>query len=340
MIADNPTSAPVALTRKDFQSDQQVKWCPGCGDYSILAGLQVVLPKLGVAKEDIAIISGIGCSSRFPYYMNTYGFHTIHGRACAVATGVKAANPKLSVWVITGDGDALSIGGNHTMHAMRRNIDIKILMFNNEIYGLTKGQFSPTSHVGLKTKTSPMGNIDLPAHPIALALGSGATFVARTADNDPKHLMATLEAAAAHRGTAFVEILQNCVIFNDGVHDDYYSTKNRKEALLYLEDGKPLVYANGTKAIVQSGFGTLASTDIAEGEEGKALVHNAAEPSGTLAYALSRFSHPEMPVPVGVFRCVEAPVYSDMMDAQITAAKEKRKPDLQKLLSGGVTWKI
>lgn len=340
MIAENPASAPVALTRKDFQSDQQVKWCPGCGDYSILAALQTTLPKLGIKKENIAIISGIGCSSRFPYYMGTYGFHTIHGRACAVATGVKAANPELSVWVITGDGDALSIGGNHTMHALRRNVDLKIMMFNNEIYGLTKGQFSPTSTVGLKTKTSPMGNIDLPANPIALALGSGATFVARTADNDVKHLTSILEAAAAHKGTAFIEILQNCVIFNDGAHDDFYSTANRKEKVIYLEDGKPLTYAGGTKGIAASGFGTLASIDLAEGEEGKAIVHNAAEPTGTLAYALSRFSHPEMPVPLGIFRKVEAPVYHESMDAQIEAAKAKRAPDLQKLLSGAVTWKV
>ena len=339
MIAENPVSTPV-YTAKDFKSDQQVKWCPGCGDYSILAGLQSVLPKLGIKKEDIAVISGIGCSSRFPYYMNTYGFHTIHGRACAVATGVKAANPKLSVWVITGDGDALSIGGNHTMHAMRRNIDIKIMMFNNEIYGLTKGQFSPTSDLGLKTKTSPMGNIDLPANPIALALGSGATFVARTADNDVKHMTAVLEAAAAHRGTAFIEILQNCVIFNDKVHDDFYSAANRKEKVLYLEDGKPMTNDPGTKGIFARGFGTQPSADLAECEEGTAIVHNAAEPTGSLAYALSRFSHPEMPVPLGIFRRVEAPVYSDMMDAQVEAAKEKKKADLQKLLSGGVTWKI
>jgi 2-oxoglutarate ferredoxin oxidoreductase subunit beta len=339
MIAENPATIP-AYTAKDFKSDQQVKWCPGCGDYSILAALQGTLPKLGVKKENIAVISGIGCSSRFPYYMDTYGFHTIHGRACAVATGVKAANPELSVWVITGDGDALSIGGNHTMHALRRNVDLKIMMFNNEIYGLTKGQFSPTSDLGLKTKTSPMGNIDIPANPIALALGSGATFVARTADNDVKHLTSILEAAAAHRGTAFIEILQNCVIFNDKAHDGFYSAANRKEKVLYLEDGKPMTYAGGTKAIVASGFGTLASTGIGEGEEGKALVHDASEPTGTLAYALSRFSHPEMPVPMGIFRRVEAPVYHDMMDAQIEAARSKRAPDLQKLLSAGVTWKV
>jgi len=339
MIAENPSTTP-AYTAKDFKSDQQVKWCPGCGDYSVLAALQSTMSKLGIKKEKFAVISGIGCSSRFPYYMNTYGFHTIHGRACAVATGVKAANPDLSVWVITGDGDALSIGGNHTMHAMRRNIDLKILMFNNEIYGLTKGQFSPTSDLGLKTKTSPMGNIDLPANPIALALGSGATFVARTVDNDIKHMTAVLEAAAAHKGTAFVEILQNCVIFNDGVHEPFYSPSNRKTEMLYIEDGKPLTYAGGTKAIVQAGFGQLAVADVAEGQEIDAVVHSAKDSSGALAYALSRFVHPEFPVPVGVFRSVEAPIYHEMMDGQIEAARAKRKPDLQKLLSGGVTWKV
>ena len=217
MIETNPT-VPV-LTKKDFVSDQQVKWCPGCGDYSILAALQSLLPKMGVARENYAIISGIGCSSRFPYYMNTYGFHTIHGRALAVATGVKAANPDLQVWVITGDGDALSIGGNHLLHALRRNVDLKVILFNNEIYGLTKGQFSPTSAMGIKTKTSPMGSIDQPLSPTSVALAAGAGFVARTVDNDIKHLSSVLEAAAKFKGTAFVEVLQNCVIFNDGIHE-------------------------------------------------------------------------------------------------------------------------
>ncbi len=339
MIATNPTD-PTTLTRKDFQSDQMVKWCPGCGDYAILAALQTVFPKLGIPKEKLTVISGIGCSSRFPYYMDTFGFHTIHGRACAVATGVKAANPDLSVWVITGDGDALSIGGNHTMHAMRRNVDLKILMFNNQIYGLTKGQFSPTSKMGLKTKSSPMGNIDEPAHPIALALGAGATFVARTVDNDAKHLTATFEAAARHKGTAFVEILQNCVIFNDGAHESYYSPGARKENLVYLEDGKPLIYAEGKKGIIANGFGKLGTADIDSPEDPRILKHDASEPSGTLAYALSRMVHPDFPVPVGIFRNVEQTPYHELMDAQIAQARETRKADLQKLLSGSVTWKV
>ena len=284
-------TTPVALTKKDFVSDQQVKWCPGCGDYSILAALQTVFAKQGIPREMYAVISGIGCSSRFPYYMDTYGFHTIHGRAMAVATGVKAANPDLQVWVVTGDGDGLSIGGNHTLHALRRNIDIKVVLFNNEIYGLTKGQFSPTSDLGLVTKTSPLGSIDKPLSPVTVALAAGAGFVARTVDNDARHLGATLEAAAKFKGTAFVEVLQNCVIFNDGAHKGFDAPDARKDHVVYLEDGKPLAYADGAKGLFSSGFG-IEPGDVTDANRSQVLVHDVAEKSGALAWTLSQFDHP------------------------------------------------
>jgi 2-oxoglutarate ferredoxin oxidoreductase subunit beta len=338
MIEATPT---VALTKKDFVSDQQVKWCPGCGDYSILAALQTVLPKLGVPREKIAVVSGIGCSSRFPYYMNTYGFHTIHGRAPAVATGLKAANPELMIWLITGDGDGFSIGGNHMLHALRRNIDIKIILFNNEIYGLTKGQFSPTSSVGLKTKTSPMGSIDRPLSPVSVALAAGAGFVARSADNDVKHLMATFEAAAAFKGSAFIEVLQNCVIFNDGVHKDFYDPSVRKDNIVYLEDGKPLVYgATEERGLFRDGF-AFKTDSVTDANRDQVLVHDLAEETGTLAWTLSQFDHPAMPVPLGIFRSVERPSYDSMMDGQIAAAQAKQGPgDLAKALNAGVTWTV
>lgn len=335
------TSSSVALTKKDFVSDQQVKWCPGCGDYSILAALQSVLPKLGVPREKIAVISGIGCSSRFPYYMNTYGFHTIHGRAPAVATGLKASNPELMVWLITGDGDGFSIGGNHMLHALRRNIDIKIILFNNEIYGLTKGQFSPTSSLGLKTKTSPMGSIDRPLAPVSVALAAGAGFVARTADNDVKHLMATFEAAAAFKGSAFIEVLQNCVIFNDGVHKDFYDPSVRKDSMVYLEDGQPLVYGSETRrGLFRDGF-AVKTDEVTDANRGEVLVHDTKEATGTLAWTLSQFDHPAMPVPLGIFRSVERPAYHDLVDGQIEQALAKSGPgDLRKVLNAGVTWTV
>jgi 2-oxoglutarate ferredoxin oxidoreductase subunit beta len=338
MIETNPT-VPV-LSKKDFVSDQQVKWCPGCGDYSILAALQTVLPKQGIARENFAIISGIGCSSRFPYYMNTYGFHTIHGRALPVATGVKAANPDLQVWVITGDGDALSIGGNHLLHTLRRNVDLKVILFNNEIYGLTKGQFSPTSNMGIKTKTSPMGSIDRPLSPISVALAAGAGFVARTVDNDIKHLTSVLEAAAKFKGTAFVEVLQNCVIFNDGAHDPFYAPDTRKLNAIYLEDGKPLTYAEGTKGLFAKGY-SIDAREVTDSDRSQVLVHDSKEESGTLAWTLSQFDFPAKPVPLGVFRSVERPTYNELMDGQIQAAQAaKGTGDLKKLLNSGFTWTV
>jgi 2-oxoglutarate ferredoxin oxidoreductase subunit beta len=337
MIETTP-SVP-AYTKKDFTSDQQVKWCPGCGDYSILAALQTTLPKLGIAREKFAVISGIGCSSRFPYYMNTYGFHTIHGRALAVATGVKAANPDLQVWVITGDGDGMSIGGNHMIHALRRNVDLKIILFNNEIYGLTKGQFSPTSNMGIKTKTSPMGSVDAPLSPASFALACGAGFVARTVDNDVKHLSATLEAAAKFKGSAFVEVLQNCVIFNDGTHAGFAAPDTRKENVLYLENGQPLAWAGGTKGVFAKGF-TVATGDVDDENRSQVIVHDVKEETGALAWNLAQFEHPDRPVPLGVFRAVERPAYHQLMDDQIAQAQVKGKGDLNKLLHAGFTWKV
>lgn len=335
------TNSVPALTKKDFVSDQQVKWCPGCGDYAILAALQSVMPKFGIAREKFAVISGIGCSSRFPYYMNTYGFHTIHGRALTVATGLKASNPDLMVWVVTGDGDGLSIGGNHMLHALRRNVDLKIILFNNEIYGLTKGQFSPTSNLGLKTKTSPMGSIDRPLSPVSVALAAGAGFVARSADNDAKHLMGVFEEAAAFKGSAFIEVLQNCVIFNDGAHKAFYDPSVRKDNVIYLEDGKPLVYgANGDKGLFHEGF-AIGAGEITDANRDKVLVHSTSESTGTLAWTLSQFDHPDKPVPLGVFRSVERPAYHELMDAQIEAAQEQKgMGDLRKLLNGGMTWTV
>ncbi|HQF56410.1 MAG TPA: 2-oxoacid:ferredoxin oxidoreductase subunit beta [Fibrobacteria bacterium] len=335
------SSASPVLTKKDFVSDQQVKWCPGCGDYSILAALQTVLPKLGIPKEKFAIISGIGCSSRFPYYMDTYGFHTIHGRATAIATGTKLANPDLQVWVITGDGDGLSIGGNHMLHVLRRNVDLKIILFNNEIYGLTKGQFSPTSPMGLKTKTSPMGNVDRPLTPVSVALAAGAGFVARSVDNDVKHLTSVMEAAAKFKGSAFIEVLQNCVIFNDGAHNDFYGSLSRKDKVLYLENGKPLTYgANSEKGLVHKGF-AIDCVDIDDANRGQVLTHDTSEETGTLAWTLSQFDYPERPVPVGIFRSVERPAFHELVDGQIADARKARgNGDLDRLLKAGVTWTV
>ncbi|HEY8493858.1 MAG TPA: 2-oxoacid:ferredoxin oxidoreductase subunit beta, partial [Myxococcota bacterium] len=256
---------PLALTRKDFESDQEVRWCPGCGDYSVLANVQRVLPELGIPRENFVFVSGIGCSSRFPYYMNTYGFHTIHGRAPAFATGIKLARPELSVWVITGDGDGLSIGGNHLLHAIRRNVDLQILLFNNRIYGLTKGQYSPTSQLGRKNKSAPMGVIDHPVDPLAFALGAGATFVARTVDVDATGLQEVLRRAATHRGTAFVEILQNCPVYNDGEWEAVEDKRTRAEAALPLEHGKPLVFgAKGRRRGIRFEHGVPKLIELAD----------------------------------------------------------------------------
>ncbi|HHF3040157.1 2-oxoacid:ferredoxin oxidoreductase subunit beta [Vibrio diabolicus] len=298
------------LNRKDFASDVEVKWCRGCGDFNVLKTMQSVLARLGRTKEKTVFISGIGCSSRFPYYLDTYGFHTIHGRAPAIATGIKASNPELDVWVVTGDGDALSIGGNHFIHAIRRNQDIKILLFNNAVYGLTKGQFSPTSEQGFISKSSPEGSPDQALKPLALAASAGATFIARTSDNDPTHMTMVLEAAAAHSGTAVVEILQNCVIFNDKVHEPYNGPANRSEHLLYLSDNEPLLFGKThSKALINRGFGF----EIVESEAPNLLLHSSQCEESYYTYALANLSYPDFPVPVGVFRSVTRPTFDQVI---------------------------
>jgi 2-oxoglutarate ferredoxin oxidoreductase subunit beta len=337
-VAPAGADAPAALTRKDFASPVAIRWCPGCGDYSILTAVQGVLPTLGIPKEKFVIVSGIGCSSRFPYYMNTYGFHTIHGRAPAVATGVKLANPDLQVWVITGDGDALSIGGNHFIHALRRNVDLKIILFNNRIYGLTKGQYSPTSAIGTVSPSTPFGSVDQPLSPLSLALGAEASFVARTSDNDVKHMTEVFAAAAAHKGTALIEVMQNCVIFADKVHEPYYGRATKQDNLLYLEHGKPMRYGKeNEKGLALNGFGVETRENPADAD---VLVHDTKESSGNLAYMLSRLTHPDFPVPVGVFRDVVRPTFHDAAKAQVDAAKAKTPADLGKLFNSGSTWKV
>ncbi|MGI3092645.1 2-oxoacid:ferredoxin oxidoreductase subunit beta [Vibrio diabolicus] len=318
------------LNRKDFASDVEVKWCRGCGDFNVLKTMQSVLARLGRTKENTVFISGIGCSSRFPYYLDTYGFHTIHGRAPAIATGVKASNPELDVWVVTGDGDALSIGGNHFIHAIRRNQDIKILLFNNAVYGLTKGQFSPTSEQGFISKSSPEGSPDQALKPLALAASAGATFIARTSDNDPTHMMMVLEAAAAHSGTAVVEILQNCVIFNDKVHEPYNGPANRSEHLLYLSDNEPLLFGKThSKALINKGFGF----EIVESEAPNLLLHSSQCEESYYAYALANLSYPDFPVPVGVFRSVTRPTFDQVIQHQKHQATLKYgQGDLTELL--------
>lgn len=318
------------LNRKDFASDVEVKWCRGCGDFNVLKTMQSVLARLGRTKENTVFISGIGCSSRFPYYLDTYGFHTIHGRAPAIATGVKASNPELDVWVVTGDGDALSIGGNHFIHAIRRNQDIKILLFNNAVYGLTKGQFSPTSEQGFISKSSPEGSPDQALKPLALAASAGATFIARTSDNDPTHMTMVLEAAAAHSGTAVVEILQNCVIFNDKVHEPYNGPANRSEHLLYLSDNEPLLFGKThSKALINRGFGF----EIVESEAPNLLLHSSQCEESYYTYALANLSYPDFPVPVGVFRSVTRPTFDQVIQHQKHQATLKYgQGDLTELL--------
>jgi 2-oxoglutarate ferredoxin oxidoreductase subunit beta len=337
-----PPSAPAEMTANTFSSGDAVRWCPGCGDYSILAAVQSVLAKQGKSPDQYAFVSGIGCSSRFPHYMSTYGFHTIHGRALAVATGVKAANPDLETWVITGDGDCLSIGGNHMIHALRKNQDLKILLFNNKVYGLTKGQFSPTSPQGkVSMKSAPYGHPDMPVHPLALALASEASFVARTADNDVTHLRDTLTRAANHKGSAFVEILQNCVVFLDKIHEDYYGLKTRKDNVLYLEHGKPLTFgASVEKGLFMEG-GSVHSLAVDEDNRGKVMVHNEGEESGLLAYMLARLDFPDFPVPLGVLRDTRRPTYDEILNDQVKRAREQRgEGDLAKLLKGSKTWEV
>ncbi|GAB4290090.1 MAG: 2-oxoacid:ferredoxin oxidoreductase subunit beta [Ignavibacteriaceae bacterium] len=342
---ENPQINTQKLTAKDFASDQDVRWCPGCGDYSILAQVQRTFPELvETKKEKIVWVSGIGCSSRFPYYMNTYGFHGIHGRAPAIATGIKLANPDLSVWVATGDGDLLSIGGNHFIHACRKNIDFKILLFNNKIYGLTKGQYSPTSDQGMKTKTSPYGSVDYPFNPVSLALGSDATFVARSFDRDPKHLQLMLKRAAAHKGLAFIEIFQNCVIYNDGAFEKFTDKSTRDDNVLVLEHNKPMLFGkekekgikyDGMKAeIININEGTNSINDV--------LIHDEFDNSPVKAMMLSHLSDtPGMPMPIGVFRQINKPTYDQGVERQITeVTKAKGKGDLENILFSGNMWDV
>ena len=335
----------IKPSRKDFVSDQDVRWCPGCGDYSVLANVQRVMPELDIPRENIVFVSGIGCSSRFPYYMNTYGFHTIHGRAPAFATGIKASNPDLSVWVVTGDGDGLSIGGNHLLHAIRRNLDIQILLFNNRVYGLTKGQYSPTSVPGMRTKSTPLGVIDHPIDPISFALGCGASFVARTIDVDANHMQETLRRAHRHRGTSFVEILQNCVVFNDGAWEEFEDRASRVEAALQLEHGEPLVFgAAGSRRGIAVDSGVPSVVDLTDDDdplEHGVVVHD--EGTGSPAYAsvLATLARPDFPLPVGVFRKVDKSCYEDMLQQQIDEAIERDGAgDLHALLHSGDTWTV
>jgi 2-oxoglutarate ferredoxin oxidoreductase subunit beta len=335
----------LKLTAKDFKTDQEVRWCPGCGDYAILAAVQGFMPELGVPRENIVVISGIGCSSRFPYYMNTYGMHSIHGRAPAIATGLSTSRPDLSVWVITGDGDALSIGGNHLIHALRRNVNLKILLFNNRIYGLTKGQYSPTSELGKITKSTPMGSLDQPFNPVSVALGAEASFVARTLDSDRKHLQSVLRAAAAHDGAALIEIYQNCNIFNDGAFDVLKEADTRDDWTIRMEHGQPLRFgADGTKAVVRLADGTLAVESGVAEDDPRVVVHDAHRADPSYAFALSRLSSgPDAYAPMGVFRDVARPVYDRMMTEQLDTAAAQAPGDaaaLQQLLLGSDTWSV
>jgi 2-oxoglutarate ferredoxin oxidoreductase subunit beta len=337
-------TAPAALTSKDFTTDQEVRWCPGCGDYSILAQVQKVFPTLGIPRENFVIISGIGCSSRFPYYMNTYGMHSIHGRATAIASGLKASRPELSIWIVTGDGDCLSIGGNHIIHLLRRNFDVNVLLFNNEIYGLTKGQYSPTSEQNKITKSTPVGSIDHPFNPAALALGADASFVARSMDRDPKHLQAMLLRSAHHKGASFLEIYQNCNIFNDGAFEIFTDKKSKADEVIFLEQGQPLIFGaarnkgiklDGLRPVVVELNETTTTDDL--------WIHD--EHDFYKAQILTRlFDDPKLehhfPRPFGVFFETERPCYEDLMTMQIEEARDRRAGDLDKLLRGKETWVI
>jgi 2-oxoglutarate ferredoxin oxidoreductase subunit beta len=328
------------LTKKDFSSDQEVRWCPGCGDYAILATMQGIMPDLGVPRENLVFVSGIGCAARFPYYMNTYGFHSIHGRAPAIATGISASRQDLKVFVITGDGDALSIGGNHLIHSLRRNANLTIVLFNNQIYGLTKGQYSPTSELGKITKSTPMGSLDHPFNPVSVALGAEATFVGRSLDNDRQHLSDMLTAAAHHQGTAFVEIYQNCNIFNDGAFD---AVRGNKVNQIRLEHGQPIRFGeDNERGVALARSGELEMVDVAEVGEEALLVHDAHRPEPGLAFMLSRLSHtPHGPTPIGLFRQVERPVYGQQLDRQLDDAVARRgQGSLQGLLDGSDSWMV
>ena len=335
------STTQATYTRKDFTSDQAVRWCPGCGDYAILAQTQKVFPDLGRKKEDFVFISGIGCSSRFPYYMDTYGFHTIHGRAPAIASGVKISRPDLSVWIVTGDGDGLSIGGNHTIHMLRRNLDMNVMLFNNRIYGLTKGQYSPTSEVGKVTKSTPMGSLDIPFNPLSLALGAGSTFIARTIDKETKHLQEMITESYKHKGTSFMEIYQNCNIFNDGAFSSLTDRDTKADTVLWLEDGQPLVFGSekskgirldGNKPVVVEIGDKWSTEDL--------LVHDKSD--YVIASLLANMTYlPDFPDPVGIFYSIQSPTYEDMLSDQISdAIKHKPKASVQDILNSGDTWTV
>lgn len=335
------TSLPV-LSPKDFASDQEIRWCPRCGDYSILAQMKKVLPTLGIPREKTVFVSGIGCSSRFPYYMQTYGIHGIHGRAPAIATGLKIARPELSIWVITGDGDALSIGGNHLLHAIRRNVDLKIVMFNNQIYGLTKGQYSPTSPLGKKTKSTPYGSVDHPLNPLSVALGSEASFVARSVDVDINHLTMVLERAARHKGTAFVEVYQDCNVFNSGAFEFASKKEQKVENCIYLEHGKPLIFGkNRDKGVRLNGAGNPEIVSLSEVKEDDLLFHDEQAHDLTPAFRLAQMRWPHSPEPMGVFRAVERPTYDGEVDRQFHKIIADQGPgSLEALFNSGDTWEV
>ncbi|MDO8616846.1 MAG: 2-oxoacid:ferredoxin oxidoreductase subunit beta [Dehalococcoidia bacterium] len=337
-----PETPHVPLARKDFVSDQEVRWCPGCGDYSILAQTQKLMPDLGIPREKIVFISGIGCSSRLPYYMNTYGFHSIHGRAPTIATGLKASRPDLQVWVVTGDGDALSIGGNHILHILRRNVDVVIVLFNNRIYGLTKGQYSPTSELGKRTKSSPLGTIDYPLNPLSVALGAEATFVARSLDIDVHHLISTLDRAAHHKGTSFVEVYQNCNVYNDGAFMEFADKAVRPDRTIQLEHGKPLIFGKDRDQGIRLNGTTAEIVHLGNGvTEADLLVHDETRPDPAVAGILARLQWPQFPVPMGVLRAVQRPTYDDLMEEQIQQAVSRQgKGDLAALLAEGDTWTV
>ncbi|MBI1350467.1 MAG: 2-oxoacid:ferredoxin oxidoreductase subunit beta [Actinomycetales bacterium] len=334
----------ATLSAKDFKSDQEVRWCPGCGDYSILSNVQGFLPELGLAKENIVFISGIGCSSRFPYYMNTYGMHSIHGRAPAIATGLAVSRPDLQIWVVTGDGDALSIGGNHLIHALRRNVNLKILLFNNRIYGLTKGQYSPTSEQGKITKSTPEGSLDYAFNPVSLALGAEATFVARTIDSDRKHMTEVLRAAAHHEGASLVEIYQNCNIFNDGAWEPLKDNDTRDDVMMRLEDGQPIRFGKDMeKGVIRTDEGHIAVVNVSEVGEDAIIKHDSHAKDPGLAFALSRLYNPRTleNTPIGIFRDIQRPSYDRLVRDQLAEVQaNKGEGDLQALLNGPDTWVV
>jgi 2-oxoglutarate/2-oxoacid ferredoxin oxidoreductase subunit beta len=339
---DSGQGEPVKLARKDFTSDQEVRWCPGCGDYSVLAAVQFLLPELGVKRENTVFVSGIGCSSRFPYYMETYGMHSIHGRAPAIATGIAVSRPDLDVWVVTGDGDGLSIGGNHLIHALRRNVNLTILLFNNQIYGLTKGQYSPTSELGKVTKSTPFGSIDHPFNPVSLAIGSEASFVARTHDMDRKHMMEVFRRAYEHKGGSFVEIYQNCNVFNDGAWEWATDKQTKSDTVVELEHGKPLIFGKNKDKGIRLNGTEPEVVELGKGiKEDDLLFHDEKSPTATLAYLLSRMQYPAMPTPIGIFRDVDAPKYDVELGKQVDAAKAKKgEGDLNALFNSGDTWTV